>query len=234
VSVWHENISYYAICQELGGVSTAMERQKALLHELMAVVKDMLRNTEVAVRSFMMLRPRFLHPNAGGASNATAPSQAPGTAVPSSSSSQMTATSMVPVFDFYSGVPRKPSPFLQQTVARFEKYLGECRQWIEELEQLLLLSSERSSSNLGSTLLQSLPKVMSNVHDFFLHVAAKVSQQVSCVEHASLFLLCGEIVSAILWVCFGFVWLNIQMMKWYYVCFTSVFWDRFFIFNIFG
>lgn len=173
-ALWYENISSYVICQELGGVSTAMERQKALLHELMAVVKDMLRNTEVAIRSFMMLRPRFLHPNAGGALNATAPSQAPGTAVPTGSSSQMTATSIVPVFDFYSGVPRKPSPFLQQTVARFEKYLGECRQWIEELEQLVL-GSERSSSNLGSSLLQSLPKVMSNVHDFFLHVAAKVT-----------------------------------------------------------
>ncbi|KAB1214685.1 hypothetical protein CJ030_MR5G022134 [Morella rubra] len=162
------------IVQELGGVSTAMERQKAVLQELMIVVKDMLRNTEIAIRSFMMLRPRFLHPNAGGASNATVPSQATVATVPSGSSSQMTASSIVPVFDFYSGVPRKPSPFLQQTVARFEKYLGECRQWIEELEQLVLLASERNSSNLGSTLLQSLPKVMSNVHDFFLNVASKV------------------------------------------------------------
>lgn len=230
MSVWHENISY-VICQELGGVSTAMERQKALLHELMAVVKDMLRNTEVAIRSFMMLRPRFLHPNAGGALNATASSQAPGTAVPSGSSIQMTATSIVPVFDFYSGVPRKPSPFLQQTVARFEKYLGECRQWVEELEQLLLLGPERSSSSFGSSLLQSLPKVMSNVHDFFLHVAAKVTQQVSCVQHASLLLLRGEIVSAILCVYFGFVWLNVQMMKWYYVCFTFVSSGIYFLFG---
>ncbi|XP_042974749.1 nuclear pore complex protein NUP58 [Carya illinoinensis] len=162
------------IVQELGGVSTAMERQKAVLQELMAVVKDMLRNTEVAIRSFMMLRPRFLHPNTGGASNVIAPSQAPGAAATSGMSGQMTATAIVPVFDFYSGVPRKPSPFLQQTVARFEKYLGECRQWIEELEQLLLLGSDKNSFNLGYSLLQSLPKVMSNVHDFFLHVAAKV------------------------------------------------------------
>ncbi|KAK7848798.1 nuclear pore complex protein nup58 [Quercus suber] len=162
------------IVQELGGISTAMERQKALLQELMSVVKDMLRNTEVAVRSFMMLRPRFLHPNSGGASNATVPSQAPGPTGPSGSSSQTAANSIVPVFDFYSGVPRKPSPFLQQTVSRFEKYLGECRQWVEELEQLLLLDSDRNSSNFRSSLLLSLPKVMSNVHDFFVHVAAKV------------------------------------------------------------
>lgn len=153
-----------------------MERQKALLQELMAVVKDMLRNTEVAVRSFMMLRPRFLHPNAGGASTATAPSQTSGATVRSGSNNQAAATSIVPVFDFYSGLPMKPSPFLQQTVVRFEKYLLVCRQWIEELEQLLLLDLEKNYSNSGSSLLQSLPKVMSNVHDFFVHVAAKVKE----------------------------------------------------------
>ncbi|XWS41968.1 hypothetical protein CRYUN_Cryun17cG0127900 [Craigia yunnanensis] len=162
------------IVQELGGISTAMERQKALLQELMATVKDMLRNTEVGVRSFMMLHPRFLRSNTGGASNATAPSQAPGATTTPGSSAQPTATSMVPVFDFYHGLPKKPSPFLQHTVARFEKYLGECHQWIEELEQLLLLNSDRNSINHTSSLLQSLPKVMSNVHDFFVHVAAKV------------------------------------------------------------
>ncbi|XP_050388224.1 nuclear pore complex protein NUP58-like [Argentina anserina] len=161
------------IVQELGGIGTSMDRQKALLHKLMATVKEMLRNSEIAVRSFMMLRPRFLRPNAGGTSNGTTPSQAPGSTVTPSLTSQPTATSVVPVFDFYNGVPRKPSPFLQHTIARFEKYLGECRQWIEEIEQLLL-NSERSSTNDGSSLLQSLPKVMSNVHDFFVHVAAKV------------------------------------------------------------
>lgn len=169
-----ENKILIFLSQELGGISTAMERQKALLQELMTVVKDMLRSTEVAVRSFMMLRPRFLHPNAGGSSTATAPSQAAGAIAPSGSSGQGAANSLVPVFDFYSGLPMKPSPFLRQTVARFEKYLVVCRQWIEELEQLLLLDSEKSYSNSGSSLLQSLPKVMGNVHDFFVHVAAKV------------------------------------------------------------
>ncbi|KAE9613018.1 putative nucleoporin p58/p45 [Lupinus albus] len=159
------------IVQELGGIGTAMDRQKTLLHELMSVGKDMLCNTEVAVRSFMMLRPRFLH-HSGGASGATAPSQTPGAT--QGSSNQPTATSIVPVFDFYSGLPRKPSPFLQQTLLRFEKYIGECHQWIEELEQLLLLDSERNASSNGSSLLQSLPKVMKNVHDFFVNVAAKV------------------------------------------------------------
>lgn len=151
-----------------------MERQKTLLQELTSAVKDMLRNTEVAVRSFMILRPRFHYPS-GGASSATAPSQTPGATTPSLNS-QPPATSMVPVFDFYSGLPKKPSPFLQQTILRFEKYIGECHQWIQELEQLLLLESEKNASSNGSSLLQSLPKVMTNVHDFFVHVAAKVKR----------------------------------------------------------
>ncbi|XVF17756.1 hypothetical protein REPUB_Repub10bG0151100 [Reevesia pubescens] len=171
------------IVQELGGISTAMERQKALLHELMATVKDMLRNTEVAIRSFMMLRPGFLHSNTGGASNPTAPSQAPGATTTPGSSAHPTAASMVPVFDFYHGLPKKPSPFLLHTVARFEKNLGECHQWIEELEQLLLLNSDRNSINHASSLLQSLPKVMSNVHDFFVHVAAKVESIHQYIEY---------------------------------------------------
>lgn len=154
-----------------------MDREKALLHELMSLVKDMLRNTEVAVRSFTMLCPRFVHlSSGGGTSSVTAPSRAPGATVAPGSNAQSASASVVPVFDFYSGLPKKPSPFLQRTVARFEKYLGECRQWIEELEQLLLLDcSDRNGSGFGSSLVDSLPKVMSNVHDFFVHVAAKVS-----------------------------------------------------------
>ncbi|KAK4790683.1 hypothetical protein SAY86_017987 [Trapa natans] len=164
------------VVQELGGISTSMDRQKALLHELMSSVKDMLRNTEVAIRSFVMLRPRFIHPSsAGGTSSATAPSRAPGATVAPGSNAQPSSTSIVPVFDFYTGLPKKPSVFLHQTVARFEKYLGECCQWVEELEQLLLLNySDKNGSGFGSSLVDSLPKVISNVHDFFVHVAAKV------------------------------------------------------------
>ncbi|KAL3616470.1 Nucleoporin p58/p45 [Castilleja foliolosa] len=162
------------IVKELGGVSLAMERQKSSLQELMTVVKEMLRNTEVAVRSFMMVRPRFLHQNITGSSaGPTVQSQPPGATGTQTPSSQAAANSML-VYDFYSGLPTKPSPFLQQTVARFEKYLSECQQWIEELEQLLFLESEKNSLSRSSSLLQSLPKVLGNVHGFFVHVAAKV------------------------------------------------------------
>uniref|UniRef100_A0A1J3GH66 Nuclear pore complex protein NUP58 n=1 Tax=Noccaea caerulescens TaxID=107243 RepID=A0A1J3GH66_NOCCA len=159
------------IVQELGGINTTMDRQKAVLHELMVTAKDMLRNAEIAVRSFMMLQPRFTHSKPGGAlsggGGGSQPSQAP-----ASSGQQQAVASIVQVSDFYRGVPKKPTVFLQQTVARFEKYLGECRQWVEELEQLLAMDSDKYSRH--ASLLESLPKVMSNVHDFFVHVAAKV------------------------------------------------------------
>ncbi|CAI9763306.1 unnamed protein product [Fraxinus pennsylvanica] len=168
------------IVQELGGISMSMERQKAILQELMTVAKDMLRNAEVAVRSYIMLRPRFLHQNKAAATSATSPSQTSGATVTLTSSNPLPANSVVPVFDFYSGIPKKPSPFLQKTIARFEKYLSDCRQWIEELEQLIILDSDKNSSN--SSLLQSLPNVMSNVHDFFVHIAAKVESTHQYIE----------------------------------------------------
>lgn len=149
------------------------------LQELMAVVKEMLRNAEIAIRSFMMLRPRFLHQKAATASNLTAQSQTPGATTGPGSAGQAAANSMVAVSDFYSGIPKKPSPFMQQTVSRFEKYLGECRQWIDELEQLLLSDFDRNSINFNSSVLQSLPKVLTNVHEFFVHVAAKVIEPVT-------------------------------------------------------
>ncbi|CAF1839208.1 unnamed protein product [Brassica oleracea var. botrytis] len=80
----------------------------------------MLRNTKMEL--FMVLRVSV---NSGAGRN------------PDSSFlwSTTRVTSFVPVSDFYSGIPRKPTDFLQQTVARFENYLGESRQWVEELEQ---------------------------------------------------------------------------------------------------
>lgn len=168
---WHVSKCLWHNYQELGGISINMERQKATLQELMSAVKDMLRNTEVAVRSFMMLRPRFLHQNKTATASATTPSQPSGA---TALSTQPPPNSMVPVLDFYSGLPKKPSPFMYHTIARFEKYLSECRQWVEELEQLLHLNSEKNSANHNGSLLESLPKVIGNVHGFFVHVAAKV------------------------------------------------------------
>ncbi|KAF3513505.1 hypothetical protein F2Q69_00008866 [Brassica cretica] len=174
------------IVQELGGINATMDRQKAVLHELMLVVKDMFRNSEVAVRSFMMLQPRFRRSKPGGGRGGGAvvvsggDSQQPQpqgvNSAPASSGEQQA----VQVSYFYRGIPKKPTAFLLQTVVRFEKYLGECRQWVEELEQLLALYSDKYNRHV--LVLESLPKVMSNVHAFFVHVAAKVENVHQYIE----------------------------------------------------
>lgn len=59
--------------------------------------------------------------------------------------------------------------------------MAEYRQRIEEMERLLLVNTEKENS-YGSqlSLLQSLPSVMTNVHDFFIHVAAEVCMLRDC------------------------------------------------------
>lgn len=162
------------ILQELGGISTAMDREKFIVQELMGEVKSMMWNTEVAVRSYMIIRTRFLRPNASTLSDSVPTSNALAGLITSSPSNQVSSGSIVPLYDFYSGFPKRPSPFMQLSLARFNKYIAECRQWVEELDQLLILDSEKNSLSSGSSSLQSLPNIMSNVHEFFVYVAAKV------------------------------------------------------------
>uniref|UniRef100_A0A0D9XEE8 Uncharacterized protein n=1 Tax=Leersia perrieri TaxID=77586 RepID=A0A0D9XEE8_9ORYZ len=159
------------IAQELGGTTTMMEREKASVQELMTIVNEMMRNTEFAIRSYMMLRPRFIRPGAGANGGGSNPSGPTG-----SQSNQPVA--LAPTIDFYSGIPKRPSLFMQQTVNRFEKYLGECCKWIAELEQLVQMENNKRQS----ASLESLPKVMSNVHDYFIYVASKVENLHQHVE----------------------------------------------------
>ncbi|BBN10725.1 hypothetical protein Mp_5g05860 [Marchantia polymorpha subsp. ruderalis] len=135
-----------------------------------------MRNTEVAVRSFMML--------AQHASRSQVPALTVGPTPPSTSALNYPSATPAPPqptqptgpADFYSGIPTKPSPFLLQTVLRFESQLAEYHQRVEELERLLQdgHSNENGNPNSELSLLQSLPTVMSNVHDFFIHVAAEM------------------------------------------------------------
>lgn len=169
------------IMQELGGIANALEREKVSLQEMMDEVHKLLWNTEVAVKSYMILRPRFIHPNVSSTSNITPANQPTGATMNSSSNNQESSNSMFPVYEFYSGIPKRPSQFMQHTVARFEKYLAECCQWIDELEQLVLLDSGKMS-NSGLSSIQALPSIMANVHQYFVHVAAKVENLHQYIE----------------------------------------------------
>ncbi|WOK99623.1 nuclear pore complex protein [Canna indica] len=166
------------IIQELGVITTAMEREKVSVQELMTSANKMMWDTEFAVRSYMMLRPRFLRLSAPATSNVPSGSTGTGSGIVSNQANQLANGSAGPVFDFYSGLPKRPSLFMENTVARFEKYLAECCQWIEEVEQLVMMDNGRMTSNS----VESLPEVISNVHDFFIHVAAKVENLHQYVE----------------------------------------------------
>ncbi|CAN6292649.1 unnamed protein product [Urochloa humidicola] len=113
------------ITQEAVSISTMMNREKVSIESLMTVIKEIMMNTDFAIRSYAKLRP--------------------------------------------SSATRRPSPFVQHTVARFEDHLGECCKWILELEQLVQMKNDKTFADS----LESLSKVMSNAHDYLIHVASK-------------------------------------------------------------
>ncbi|XP_038970276.1 nuclear pore complex protein NUP58-like [Phoenix dactylifera] len=178
VSSDHFELDASRILQELGGITTSIEREKFSVQDLMKKVNDMMWHTEFAVRSYMMLRPRFLRPNVPAASGIGSASQTVGAAGTSGQTNQLMTSSISPSFEFYSGIPKRPSQFMHHTAARFKEYLTECCRWIEELEQLVLMDTDKTSSKS----LEALPRVMTNVYDYFIHVATKVENLHQYVE----------------------------------------------------
>ncbi|KAL2623403.1 hypothetical protein R1flu_003608 [Riccia fluitans] len=164
------------LCQELGSVGACISREQRSLEEQVQVVKLLMRNTEVAVRSFITLAQHVARAQVPALAAGPTPASTSALSFPTATPAPPQPAPSPGPTDFYSGIPTKPSPFLLQTVARFESQLTEYRQRVEELERLLQdsNSSENGSQNSQLNLLQSLPSVMTNVHDFFIHVAAEM------------------------------------------------------------
>uniref|UniRef100_A0A0D3FPG8 Uncharacterized protein n=1 Tax=Oryza barthii TaxID=65489 RepID=A0A0D3FPG8_9ORYZ len=167
-SVSSRSFELYAtqISQEIGSTSTIMDREMVSIRSLMAVVKEMMRNTDSAIRSYQKLRPNFIRRYSGTANTGFAhhagPSGAP------TYFNQPSA--IVPTFDFYSGVAMRPSPFMQHTVSKFENRLEECSRMVGELEQLIQIKNDKNYSNA----FESLSTVVPNVYDYLIHVATQV------------------------------------------------------------
>ncbi|EMS46427.1 hypothetical protein TRIUR3_01275 [Triticum urartu] len=98
------------ITQEIGLISTIIDREKASIQSLMADVREIVSHVDFAICAYGKVRQRF------------------------------------------------------------EKQLEECCKLIGELEQLVKTKNDKTHP--GS--LKSLPKVMSNVHDYLIFVASKV------------------------------------------------------------
>lgn len=152
-----------------------MNREKISIESLMAVIKEIMWNTDFAIRSYVKLRPRFVNLNAGSADSGF--SNHSGSSGAQTNSCQL--LTMAPRFRCYGSATRRPSPFVQQTVDRFEDILGKCCKWILELEQLVQTKNDKTCAES----LESLPKVMSNVHDYLIHVASKVSLTQNASHH---------------------------------------------------
>jgi nucleoporin p58/p45 len=139
-----------------------MNMEKISIESLITVIKEIMWNTEFAIRSYIKLRPRFVHLSAGVANHSGSSGAQP-------DFSQLLTTA--PSFHCYRSATRRPSCFLQHTVARFEDHLGKCCKWILELEQLVQMKNDKTFAES----LESLSKVMSNVHDYLIHLASKVT-----------------------------------------------------------
>jgi len=147
-----------------------MDREKISIESLMTVIKEIIWNTDFAIRSYVKLRPRFVRLSAGIANHS-------GSSDAQTDFSQL--LTMAPSFHRYSSAARRPSPFVQHTVARFEDQLGECCKWILDLEQLVQMKNGKTFAES----LESLSKVVSNIHDYLMHVASKVSLTQNTSHH---------------------------------------------------
>jgi len=157
------------ITQEAASISTIMDREKISIESLMTVIKEIIWNTDFAIRSYVKLRPRFVRLSAGIANHS-------GSSDAQTDFSQL--LTMAPSFHRYSSAARRPSPFVQHTVARFEDQLGECCKWILELEQRVQMKKDKTFAEP----LESLSKVVSNIHDYLMHVASKVEHNHQSAE----------------------------------------------------
>uniref|UniRef100_A0ACD6A9K8 Uncharacterized protein n=2 Tax=Avena sativa TaxID=4498 RepID=A0ACD6A9K8_AVESA len=151
------------IAQEIGLISTIMGKEKASIKSLMDAVREIMSNAEFAIGSYVKMRPWFVSID-GGIANT-------GLANPARSSDTPTEFS-------YNGPVRRPSIFMQHTVYRFEKQVEECCKLIGELEQLVQMNNNKTYPPS----LEPLPKVMSNMHDYFIYVASKVENLHQCAE----------------------------------------------------
>ncbi|BBN14326.1 nucleoporin p58/p45 [Marchantia polymorpha subsp. ruderalis] len=157
--VYEENFEDRAthLRHELDEINAAVKRNQASL-EALQTTKTILRNTETAVFCFKRLAIRVsealkLRQNEGLSPH-----------IPE-----------VENLDFYSGLPNKPSQYLQETVSRFEKQLAAYRDHVKELE-ILFADHEVTGDNLQGPVsyVDSLYMTIQNAHQFLMHVAAKV------------------------------------------------------------
>lgn len=135
----------------------------------MQKVQSLLRSTEYAIRTYQ--RAKLWR---------DAPSQYRGGQVMPSQLQEILSSPVI-----------LPSPYLEQAIQGFQQALGEYRQVISELEQALPPDALVGAFGVGqstgmdeTSMTRTLPLVISHLHDYFTHVAARIEKlQKAAREH---------------------------------------------------
>jgi len=143
----------HTLKQSLQGMLNAIKADDDTLADFREKVLKLLRSTEYAVRTFQ--RNKLWR---------DAPQQYKGQIIPPQ------------VQELLASPVQLPSPYLEQAVAGFQQTLETYRQCISELEQALPTDGRAALMADESGVVQSLPVVVSHMHDYFVHVAAKMEK----------------------------------------------------------
>ncbi|GAX73969.1 hypothetical protein CEUSTIGMA_g1419.t1 [Chlamydomonas eustigma] len=152
--------------QSLQGMLNSIQTDDEGLINFREKVLTLMRNTEHAVRTYQ--RTKLWR---------DAPQQYKGQMMPPQ------------VQELLSSPVLLPSPYLTLAIQGFQQTLENYQQVISELEQALpsnggsLLAALGAPGTSEASILQALPVVISHMHDYFVHVAAKLEKLHQEVQH---------------------------------------------------
>ncbi|CAI5467915.1 unnamed protein product [Closterium sp. Yama58-4] len=162
------------VSQSLSHVASRVDTERASLHHMLHTAQHLLHHSDLAVRSFSLLRSRF--PHLPGA-DSLAPAQ------------HLLHHSDLAVRSFSllrSRFPHLPGADPLAPVALFEVKVTEYRHKLTELQAAIepALADSRfggsysraASAASAAAAVEALPVIIKNLHEFFIHVAAQVER----------------------------------------------------------
>eukprot|EP00898_Chlorokybus_atmophyticus_P008510 jgi/Chlat1/8660/Chrsp87S08041 len=157
----------WELTQTVKSLTNAMRAEVEAAQHLRQDVLKLLRNTEAALRTFERVRHRLQR---------------------FSAPSTMAATTTSQMADYLVGPPTFPSLFFREAVADLQETLTKYKKHVADLE-LALAPVDTPMQNGDSddreySVVQTLPTIFNNLHDYLIHVAAKVEELHSRVTSA--------------------------------------------------
>lgn len=177
------------IAQDLASLQSSFVGEEASLQPLLAICQQLTQFTEYAMRVMFTIYERY--PSLKPGNQLSPPLPTPGTMgamfIASSTETSGPRGPSNTLSPFTIGISPRPDPFLEHSVGRMEAKYTDCQQMVEELEKVLrpFARNRGIESDTGdSSLAEVLPNALQNLHQFFVHVAAKVESLHVLVESA--------------------------------------------------